>query len=48
MNADEHKLQKQTQLVRRRTSVFDPNKERQKKLLQRPASLEITGHQVDG
>ena len=42
VNADEQKLQKQTQFVRRRRSVFDSTKNRKKKLLQRPASLEIT------
>ncbi len=42
MNADEQKLQKQTQFVRRRRSVLDSSKKRKKKPLQRPASLEIT------
>ena len=41
MNADEQKLQKQTQFVRRRRSVLDSSIKR-RKLLQRPASLEIT------
>src|SRR5262249_3619375 len=36
------KLQNQTQFLRRRTCVFDSPKKRKKKLLQGPASLEIT------
>ena len=42
MNADEPKLQKQTQFVRRRRSVLVSTGKHTKKLLQRPASLEIT------
>jgi hypothetical protein len=36
------KFQKQTQLLRRRRCVFDSPEKRRKKLLQGPASLEIT------
>ena len=42
MNADEQKLQKQTQVVRPRRSVLDYADKNSKKLLQPPASLEIT------
>jgi hypothetical protein len=42
VNADEQKLRKQTQSLRQRRSAFDSSQERKKKLLQRPASLEIT------
>jgi hypothetical protein len=38
----EQKLQKQTRFLRLRRSVFDLSCERKKKLLQQPASLEIT------
>ena len=41
-DADEQQLQKQTQFLRPPRAVFDPTNEHRKKLLQQPASLEIT------
>ena len=41
MDADEQKLQKETQFVRRRRDAFDSGNGYTKNCLQRPASLEI-------